>query len=79
MPDNKYDRSISMQCPTCGGTDFESGESPEIRCAQCDRTMTKEELREANGERIQAEVEDVKAEIIKDIEKDFSKMFKKWK
>jgi ribosomal protein S27AE len=79
MPDNKYDRSISMQCPTCGGTDFESDDSPEIRCGQCDRTMTKHELREANGERIQAEVEDVKAEIMKDIKKDFSKMFKKWK
>ena len=79
MRNNKYDRSISMQCPTCGGTDFESDEGSEIRCIQCDRTMTKDELREANSERIQAEVEEVKAEIVKDIKRDFSKMFKKWK
>lgn len=79
MPDSKYDRSISMQCPTCGGTDFEFDDGPEIRCVQCDRLMTKDELREANEERIQAEVEEAKADILKDITKDFSKMFKKWK
>ena len=39
--------------------------------------MTKDELREANEERIQAEVEEAKADILKDITKDFSKMFKK--
>ncbi|WAC22928.1 ECs_2282 family putative zinc-binding protein [Blastomonas sp. SL216] len=79
MKDN-YDRSITYQCPTCGGESFEHDDGdPEVRCVRCDRVMTKDELREANGARIEAEVDALKAEVLKDVKADFSKMFKKWK
>ncbi|APR51915.1 hypothetical protein CA223_07265 [Sphingomonas koreensis] len=79
MDAGKYNRSISMQCPTCGGTDFAQDDSSIVKCASCDREMTKDELREANGDRIQAELEVIKAEVMKDIRADFAKAFKKWK
>jgi len=78
MRDN-YDRSISLQCPTCGGTDFEHNETELVKCVKCERLLTKAELRAENGQRIESEVEDLKAELLKDVQADFKKMFKKWK
>lgn len=75
-----YGRSISLQCPTCGGERFEHEEGkPDIRCLRCDRVMTKDELREANGTRIEEEVDALKAEVFKDVKADFTQIFKKWK
>lgn len=79
MPDGKYDRTISMECPTCGGTSFEQDDSPIVKCATCGREISKDDLREANGARIEAELEDVKQQVFKDIKADFAKAFKKWK
>ena len=77
---SNYDRSVSMQCPTCGSESFEHSEDdPTVRCARCDRIMTKVELREANGSRIEEEVDALKAEVLKDVKADIAKMFKKWK
>lgn len=75
----KYDRSMEMQCPTCGGTRFEHDDSPLVRCVKCDRTMTKDDLRDANGDRIEAEFDDMKAEVFKDAITDMKKALKKWK
>lgn len=69
-----------MQCSTCGGTDFEfDGEKSPVRCVGCDRIFMREELLRENGARIESEVGDVKAQLVADIRKDFSKMFKKFK
>ena len=77
---DSYDRSMSLQCPTCGSESFEHEEDkPDIRCIRCDRMMTKDELREANDERIEAEIDVLKAEVFKDVKADVAKMFKKWK
>ncbi|KTE18767.1 hypothetical protein ATE67_16855 [Sphingopyxis sp. H050] len=77
---DSYDRSMSLQCPTCGGESFEHEDlKPDVRCVRCDRVMTKDELREANGARIEAEVDALKAEVMKDVKADFAKIFKKWK
>ncbi|MBY8829896.1 ECs_2282 family putative zinc-binding protein [Hephaestia mangrovi] len=77
---SNYDRSISMQCPTCGSESFEHSEdNPTVSCTRCDRTMTKDELREANGSRIEEELDALKAEVLSDVRADISKMFKKWK
>lgn len=75
-----HSRSVPMQCSTCGGTafQFESDSSP-VRCTACDRIYMREELIRENGARIESELEDVKAQIVTDIRKDFSKMFKKFK
>lgn len=75
-----YSRSISMQCSTCGGTDFEfEDENSAVRCVGCNRAFTREELIRENNAQIEAEVEDVKSQFISDISKDFKKMLKKFK
>jgi ribosomal protein S27E len=70
-----------MQCSTCGGTQFEFDEDGgPIRCAGCDRVYaSKDELIVENGGRIDSEVEEMKAAVLKDVRADFSKMFKKFK
>lgn len=81
MDSEKYNRSISLLCPTCGNSQLETqDDDPEkenIRCPVCNRTMTKDELIRENQENIEVNVAEVKKEVIKDLEKEFSNMFKK--
>ncbi|MFZ8499128.1 ECs_2282 family putative zinc-binding protein, partial [Staphylococcus aureus] len=65
-----YNRSVSLQCPTCGGTQFEFDETEFVKCSRCDRVLNKEELRRANGCLIEAEVEEMKAEVLRDVKAD---------
>jgi transcription initiation factor TFIIIB Brf1 subunit/transcription initiation factor TFIIB len=70
MEDGKYNRSIALLCPTCGHKDFErDDEHGPIRCTSCDRVFTREELIRENGPVIEAEVEEVKAEVVADLRK----------
>lgn len=70
MDAEKYNRSITLLCPTCGHKDFEHGEADgPLRCTGCDRTFTREELIRENGEIIASEVDEVKAELVKDVTK----------
>lgn len=79
MTEDKHIHSITMQCPTCGGEAFDEGNLPEVRCVQCDRTMTTSELKEANYFRAEAELEDIAAVFVKDTKAKLSKAFKEWK
>ena len=75
MDEEKYRRSISMHCSTCGGTEFEYDKNVEdgpIRCVGCDRVFTKNELIRENGERIETEVDEVKQEVLRDAKKEIS-------
>lgn len=74
-----YSRSVSMQCSTCGGTQFEFGEDDgPVRCTGCDRTYAREELIRENGARIDSQIEEMGADVFKDVKKDLSKIFKKF-
>lgn len=82
---DKYSRRVSMQCSTCGGTQFEfqDKEGP-IRCLGCDRIFAREELMRENGSRIDAEVEQIGKEVVSDFRNKLHKAFKgskhiKWK
>ena len=76
MADDKYSRSVSMQCSTCGGTRFEfEGKAGPYRCVGCDRTFTREELMRENGGRVDDEVEAMKGEIVKDLRAHLHKAF----
>ena len=46
MDSDKYNRSITLHCPTCGGTDFASAstESEVVKCANCALELTKDDL-----------------------------------
>lgn len=85
---SKLARQISLLCSTCGRdkfemqddnyTDFfEASDDVKVKCIYCNRVFTKKELLEDNQEMINANIEDVKNEIMKDIEKDFKKLFRR--
>jgi ribosomal protein S27E len=76
-----YSGSVSMQCSTCSGTQLEFDEDGgPVRCTGCDRVYAdKDELIAENGGRIDRHVEELGADLLKDVHKDLSKMFKKFK
>lgn len=52
-----FNRSVSMQCSTCGGTQFEyEAETGPYRCVGCDRSFAREEILRENGLPIDNEV-----------------------
>jgi len=80
MDSEKYNRSVILLCSTCGNSQLENqGDDQEkeiIRCPSCYRTMTKEELIRENGENINANLDEIKEEVLKDVKKEFSDMLK---
>jgi tRNA(Ile2) C34 agmatinyltransferase TiaS len=71
---SKYDRKVTLLCPTCGGTQFASegdvsSEEKTFNCASCGRQMTKDELIRENSENISLHVKDIKEEAAADIKK----------
>lgn len=79
MDADKYNRSIALHCSTCGGTDFEYDEADDgpIRCIGCDREFTREELIRENGATIEAQVDEVKKEIVTDMQKELNDRLRK--
>ncbi|WP_291458269.1 hypothetical protein [Cupriavidus sp.] len=80
LQEGKYDRTVQLQCPTCGGTDFasiENAQVPELlKCTRCGREISRENLVSENGAHIQAHVDEVKAEVVADIKKEIANIFK---
>lgn len=78
----KYDRTITLHCPTCGGTDFKyeaetaHEDSALITCPSCGLTITKSDLIASNSENIDAHLDEVKAEVMQDITKSLEDAFK---
>lgn len=79
--------SISMKCSVCGNDQFSTvdesiedmlnaPDETEVKCSDCGRVTTKEQLIEENSHIIDANIEDFKDEIVKQLQKDFKKMFK---
>lgn len=78
MGADKYSRSVSMRCSTCGSKDFEFDAEVQdgpIRCSACDRVFTREELIRENGALIDEHVDEVKNEIVDDLRASFRKAF----
>jgi len=79
MSFEKHNRSVSLLCSTCGGTQFERDDEMEnspIRCNGCSRVFSKDELIQENDEVIQAEIGQMKSDIVADITAQFKKQFK---
>lgn len=68
MDTQKYNRKVMLLCSTCGHKDFEydSADGP-LRCTHCDRVFDREELIRENGEVIEAEIEELKGEVVKEL------------
>lgn len=75
-----YSRDVKLRCVVCGDTDsFKTDDNEQtIICERCGRKYTggKDELVELNQQLIDEEVEDIKAEVTKDVQKEFNKMIK---
>ncbi|WME83654.1 ECs_2282 family putative zinc-binding protein [Stenotrophomonas maltophilia] len=78
----KHSRSITLTCPTCAGTQFEydeaetSSEAP-MKCAGCERVLTRDELEEANAENISEHLKEFKRDITPDLRKHLRDTLKK--
>ena len=72
---DKHSRTITLHCPTCAGTAFESDspESHSVTCVGCDRVISRDKLRRENEENIQAHLGEIKKEISKAVADDFRK------
>ena len=79
---DEYNRTIPVHCPTCRGSEFNSdddvpdSDSMLLTCAGCGRELTKRELNEANEENVQTHLEEVKKQVLKDVEKQLKDAFK---
>lgn len=76
MKTQKY----SMQCPQCGGEQFEMPENPQdhdlMRCNFCNHKLTVAELKEANHEQMMAATKEQAQEPLAEQIKKFRKRFK---
>lgn len=81
MNSDKYSRSVSLLCPTCGSDQFEFEGSEETissaKCSSCGREFTKDELIEENSENISEHVKEMGEEITKDAAKEMRNSLKK--
>ena len=81
-----YNRNIAMLCPICGNDQFstidnvedlqEAPDETRIQCSDCKKILTKAELLESNQHIIDANIEEVEKDLMKNIEKKLKKMFK---
>jgi hypothetical protein len=78
MDAGKYNRSIKLLCSTCGSGDFEYEDAVgPLRCTSCDRVFTRDELIRENGEIIDSEVSEVKAQVLSDVKKELNDSLRK--
>jgi uncharacterized Zn finger protein (UPF0148 family) len=81
MDAEKYNRSVTLNCPSCGCDQFEyddaGGLVEHMKCARCQREYTRDELIGANSENVSEHVKEMKEEIVKDVAKEFRTTLKK--
>ncbi len=84
------EKSVTLFCPTCGNDQFETldeiqgeiidaDESVRFKCSDCGLIITKGELIEENQDVINANIEDMKEEVVQEFQKELNKVLKKWK
>lgn len=81
MNEEKYSRSVTMICPTCGCDQFAyDGEAELVESmtrASCGRVFGRQELIDENGENLSAHVQEMGEEIVKDAAKEMRASLKK--
>lgn len=83
MDEGKYDYQVTLLCPTCGSDQFLFDDEVEycpVRCVNCGREMSRDELVQENAESIDTYVaqigEEVKTDIAKELKKSLRDSFK---
>lgn len=82
MDANKYNKSVSLLCSTCGCADFSYDKDSDtstnpITCTSCGRVFTKDELIRENSESIDLHTNEMKSQIKKDLSERLRKSMKK--
>ena len=82
MKISKYDRNVTLICPTCGGNQFETGDDIDesmapVRCISCNRELTKDELIRENAANIEEHASEIGKEVVDDFAKEMKKSLKK--
>ena len=75
-----YSKKVEMICPLCGSTTFEydtEKEDGDVTCISCKRVFTRDELFNANQENLNANMEDIQNEVLKDTAHEIKNMMKK--
>ncbi|MEL4180223.1 ECs_2282 family putative zinc-binding protein [Roseateles sp. PN1] len=71
----EHKRTITLQCPTCGGSDFENGSSNDptalLECVSCHRTTSRDQLIDDNAENIEHQKQELTQEVVGGLKKDF--------
>lgn len=84
---DNLEKMITLRCPVCGNDQFSAvdeniedlrgaPDETRIKCSDCGCIKSKEELIEGNSELINANVEDFKEDIVKQLQKKLKRMFK---
>ncbi len=84
------EKKIKLICPVCGNDQFSSLDIPieelkdgletnRVQCSDCRNIFTKEELINENQWRIDNEIEQIKDDITKQLDKEIKKMLRKFK
>lgn len=80
MDADKYNRTVSLLCPTCGHDQFshegESSSNQVVTCARCGLQLTREELIERNQENIHLNVKDIEKQVVGDLKAELTKAFR---
>ena len=83
-------RKVTLYCDVCGNDQFatideitceliDATDKVRMQCSDCKKIFTKDELLEVNKNVIAANVEDIKNDAIKELEKELKKALKKWR
>lgn len=81
------EKSIKLICHTCGNDQFlaiddqiedlmSASDETQIKCSDCGVVVTKEQLIENNQLIIDANMQDIQNDFVKELEKKLSKLFK---
>jgi len=78
MDTEKYNRSVTLICPTCGSIQFNSSdlknsESELLKCASCGLELTHDELIRENSENINEHVKEIEKEVTEDLGREIKK------
>lgn len=83
-------KNVTLYCDVCGNDQFsiideihceliDAPDETRMKCSDCGKVFTKAQLIESNQEIINSNIEDIKKEAIKELEKEMASMLKGWR